>query len=317
MKKLSIQFFPRTLTIILALTLVLIITQNLFAQGHKYIPFPDSAFIWRVVTYDLFNNKELNYQYFSNGDKKTQNGFEYIVVYKSNTIDLKPVSSFLVRNDTIDRKVIFVNGLGLPPYEGVLYDYNLKVGDTTKSPLWGGGGMQFYPEGLVVTKIDSIYLSDGWHQRWHFFENGTFDTIYPMIEGIGGRCGPFESPGGFEYASWLLCAMKESKPFFPNNFDTCKLATEITEYRKQIVEYTLFPNPALDEIYITSELGFSDYVVVHIYDLMGKELSCSMNKIDSHEFSVDIALLTRGLYFLHLNIGRDVLYRTRFIKGEE
>ena len=300
--------FKRSLSVIMLLAF----SVSSSGQGHKYIPFPDSAFIWRVVTHDLVNGKESNYQYFTNGDDTVIKGHEYFIIHYSKNTILYPSPYYYIRNDSVTRKIYIFPGPE-DTLEGVLYDFSLKVGDTTKSSL-SSEGMRSYPGGLIITEIDSILLDDGWHHRWHFDENGTFDTVYPMIEGIGGRCGPFESPGVFEYASWLICAMKEFKPFFPNSVDTCELATGIVESAVQEIFFKPYPNPVSDFLHISSEYEITGKINIQIFDLMGKEVLSLVFEDEGNEVIMNVSELNKGMYYYHVLTENGSSYAGRIVK---
>ena len=269
-------------------------TLTLHSQPHKYIPFPDSAFIWRVWSYDSFNNKESNYQYFTNGDDTIIKGEEYFIVYRSRFADL-PItgSQRYIRNDTLNKKVYIFPGSN-DTTESILYDFSLKVGDTTKEEIWGGGGMLLYAGGLVVTKIDSIWLDGGWHHAWIFDKN----HIAPMIEGIGGMRGPFEVPFVFEYEYWLECAIKDGKSFYPNSSDSCELATLIAENENYQKKLTIFPNPVSD--ILTIELQSDKQLVREIlfFDLYGRLVPPVNIVVEEKRRKCNMTGLSSGIYTL-------------------
>ncbi|MBL7890709.1 MAG: T9SS type A sorting domain-containing protein, partial [Bacteroidia bacterium] len=69
-----------------------------------------------------------------------------------------------------------------------------------------------------------------------------------------------------------------------------------------ISNFTLYPNPALDQISITSQ-DISTIQKISVYDLTGR-LVKDVNNIHSKETAINISDLESGIYFLTVNDGK-------------
>ena len=72
----------------------------------------------------------------------------------------------------------------------------------------------------------------------------------------------------------------------------------------------VYPNPALDQITILSDLNYSSYA---IYNVTGQLIQYSKNRI-SKELHIDINDFDKGIYILKMYSTQDAVYTTNFIK---
>ena len=213
------------------------------AQNTTYIPFPAA-----MISYGYITHCNSDYCYYSayrmeiQGDT-TFNGIRYSKYYlgekSGNSVNPYPSSGIEgfekvvggIRNDTNNKKV-FMYSIATNK-EKLLYDFNLRVGDT----LFKSEGYGFYSSLLSastpdrdidtawVSRIDSILMPhDGaYHKRFHFkakykslnryhlissdtiteVPGRLFIKINPLIEGFGTAYNPVSLIYAFEYL-WEL-----------------------------------------------------------------------------------------------------------------
>lgn len=105
--------------------------------------------------------------------------------------------------------------------EGLIYDWNLELGDTVTidNPLAPGGLL------LTLEEIDSIETNDGYRERWKLVKD-TLSLPEYWIEGIGSQSGVVNSGttvfGGLCGGYTLLCASEYDYTVYQNpEYETC------------------------------------------------------------------------------------------------
>ena len=161
----------------LLITALLFFTLAPRASAQK-IYFSDTTNLWKCIWYSVVQNAPvLTSDYsFHYGKDTTMGGLHYHT--------LGPGSTRLagIREDTTQKKVYcrFMNGFSsTDTNEHVLYDYNLRTGDTFKIAY------DTYSYSAVVVSIDSAFLQGRYYKTWHF--GGSLGIV---IEGIGNLCNP-------------------------------------------------------------------------------------------------------------------------------
>jgi hypothetical protein len=177
-----------------------------FCQGQK-IRFTDADNRW-LVKYTFHtpapsfsNYMNLYYHYITDTIINGQNYKQLVdsaIMWSSQFIVYEKCC--FIREDTIANKVYIllkdgiINTAGnsssfLDTNELLLYDYNLKLGDTFNTVVYGSSAIT-YP--FVVTNVDSVEINNYYHKRWHLADSAT-GYEFAIIEGIG-------SSGGIWYS---------------------------------------------------------------------------------------------------------------------
>lgn len=82
----------------------------------------------------------------------------------------------------------------------------------------------------------------------------------------------------------------------------CNRVLSTNDYSKSSPSFSLFPNPATDELTITTQGGNSSPFDINIYDVAGKCLRTYKN-IPDNMADIDVRLLPPGYYLLKLTTG--------------
>lgn len=157
MKKLTVNYF---------LLLILIFCFANFAKAQKYHPMFEKT-EWTFLCANFGGISPLNYKTDSIKNVFLDGKYYTKIVELSNYYTVG-----YCREDTLSKKV-WVK-YSPQDLESVLYDFNLKVGDTLNL-FYNASSVNK----IIVTKIDSIFTELGWLKRQKYNENTT------IIEGIG------------------------------------------------------------------------------------------------------------------------------------
>src|ERR1700739_886515 len=182
------------------------------AQFSVYHPFPDSNAYWKESSSSsaIPGSFCASYGYTLSGDTLINGKVHHKLYhvggyYSSGTICWSTLShsrSFYgaIREDSMKR-VYLCCITGSTTKDSLLYDFNLKVGDTLK---------QFNSQVVIsyVHSIDSIMVDGAYRKQFVISSNAAqpHQIIDSIIEGIGSLQGLVEPIAPvFEYACWLNC----------------------------------------------------------------------------------------------------------------
>jgi hypothetical protein len=170
--------------------------------------------------------------------------------------------------------------------ERLLYDFNMKVGDTVKGYL-----ESWTSPADVVKSIDTVLVGKTYRKRWYI--NSCYG-IY-IIEGIGSTYGLFElSPGCVtDMANFsLTCFRQNGNTLYPDTAN-CRLITSVNHPDNISEQINIFPNPSSGSF--TVELTNADIKEILITSLPGNIiLKEEVNK----QSKITICQLLRGTYIL-------------------
>ena len=281
---------------------ILVILLSTHTSQAQKIHFTDTSNIWTVKHTTMSNQFRGGYNYKMSYDttRVMIDTLEYLL--------LKGKGSFLVREDTIEKRVyIKINpaSSNLDTTEQVLYDYTLNVGDTvTKRYYLKDTSMH------IVTKIDSVSVNGVYHKLWRMDPvPGSYMYRYEVIEGIGCMNGPTYplDAVGWEQAYSLICFSNNGSiltvpankniyiPMYNGNVlspEKCLLSVDETSLSDNNVMIT--PNPAHNTatVYFPYKISKGEVVISNIYGqiLLQQQVS------NTQTLSIDIEKLTTGLY---------------------
>ena len=234
------------------------------------------------------------------------------------------VESCLVREDTLAGVVYYrIDGLSVDTLEHVLYNYNLRVGDSI-----------IYQTLIdTVESIDSTIVNGVYHKIFNF-QNTVYGRMrtYTVLEGIGCTNNPLLPVffgACFEYGESLVCFSQNGiwpAAHAPINscaaFGTicCSISVGVFDNvigcsgalgspvpQKEIKEVRISPNPANDIIEVTN--GYNDGLSVSLVDLTG--ISKKMVQIAPGKKQINISGLPPGLYIATISSSGAVVYREK------
>lgn len=179
----------------------------------------------------------------------------------------------------------------------LLYDFNLKIGDTLQVTFNNFQG------GQIVSKIDS-FLVKGYYRKRFTLQNSTSQYL---VEGIGHSMGFLEPfPPIFDCGYELACYSIGDTSYYPSNGTTCNISIGITEFSTH--HNVVFPNPAENELFYSLP-AFDRFLSCEIYDVNGNLLLKKMEDTGM----INIRNITAGIYFILLRTERNV-YSNKFVK---
>ncbi len=193
--------------------------------------------------------------------------------------------------------------------EFLLYDFNLKVGDTFKPNNWGFGGTGNIE--LTVTSIDSIFTNDMlWRKYFNLYDNLTGRST-AWIEGIGDTDWPFLYPsyfgsvsGGFLFG----CHEQNGRLIYPNESTSTSCINSTHEQNDATFNLRMSPNPVYDFLYIDLEPCNSCELIV----IDGNGRKTISNKFFTGN-TIDVSDFTSGLYTIILTHNLKT-YKNIFVK---
>jgi hypothetical protein len=249
---------------------------NLFSQQYEYAPFPIHDAIW--VEYSrppiFIGLQPYFYCYGLKNSDTIINGLVYHKLYYSNDTVFQESEAigFLRENNG---KIYYYGNFqtdSLNPFERILYNFNLKVGDTIKEPEYEIS----HPSMLVVSKIDTIIISSQLRKRFHFGSkiNDVSKNWAIWIEGIGYLRGLLYPTGDFPTNGlWndLVCYWQDEKEIY--HFEDYAYCMEYLKTNAEKLDFinqpSVFPNPITDQCVFKFSY-YSDYKNLEIFDLLGK-----------------------------------------------
>lgn len=89
------------------------------------------------------------------------------------------------------------------------------------------------------------------------------------------------------------------------------LPTGITAIRKPVDEFSLFPNPSRNDMYLT--LGSDEIQSVRVFNVLGQDVSLENDIIKGEYLHWNVSTLESGIYFLEITT-KDALINRRFVR---
>lgn len=243
--------------------------------------------------------------YIIDGDSIVGN-YNYKIIWMTfDSIDASWTYQGLLREDS---NIVYY----VPPgeTEGVLYDFNLNVGDTTYII-----NMFCVNEEIPVVIIDIDTAEYFGIQRKRWLLDGDYGLTEYWIEGIGSNLGILQSKYYMCIVcpSWeLLCFHKNNELLFSlNQSNECYIVNidEGTDIEKQI---GIFPNPARDKFEVRSEEFGVEKVAV--FDLQGRKLIDVHFADGTKNAEILVSELLPGTYICRISIENHEIVRKILIQ---
>jgi len=233
-----------------------------------------------------FKLREKGIQY-NKTDNEPMPGYSYDTTYTNN------IKGFL-RNDS--NKFYFIDNGNTTEY--LLWDFNLKVGDSVKSAY----GTLSSP----VISMDSVLFNGIYLKRF-------FSNMYNqyLIEGIGCSSGLFGVFGGsfVETGTALFC--------FKNKFDifvvdTLSCSSSLTVGLNSNIlinelHLNIFPNPSNGVFTITFQNMPNKNSEIEIFNSLGQRINKDV--LNTQTKTIDISSFPKGIYFLKISFGEKYVFK--------
>ena len=276
------------------------------SKAQSYTPFPENVAVWDVYFQPSEPDPRIQdfTRYLMKGDTTINNitynkvySFAYQIHYPPQPIVFKQKEAFGIRQDVAKKKVYRSVVINNKTIDTLLYDYDLKIGDTV--PVSFTTGNQTIPQ--TVVSIDSITFHGKKYRRFNL--NTMISAA--LIEGVGSADGLVEPHyGHFEAANILedFCNSDHSDCTIP-------LALVVKEEQKNQLSVDVFPNPFSDKLTIRFNDTNEKYNITLI-DLLGKEI----RKFDfiGKELSIPKGEMKSGVYFLKIT-NENAIYTQKII----
>lgn len=190
----------------------------------------------------------------------------------------------------------------IPPdgNEGVLYDFNLDIGD---SAIVNNVFCSDIP--IYVVDIDTVEYFGISRKRWLLGENGYVQESW--VEGIGSMHGPLYTR--FEYCIicpvWnLLCYHdNDTLEYIRNGYTDCYQTSVGIKENYNETGFAIYPNPIRkgNSIHITTKSAPTN---ISVYNSSGV-LMRSINSINETKVKVETTTFKPGLYLITITSGDD------------
>ncbi|MES2513061.1 MAG: T9SS type A sorting domain-containing protein [Bacteroidota bacterium] len=299
----------QTIKLYILLIIALVVCTNLFSQINVYKPFPQVYGSWYVSG-----------QHYS-GSPPTTSSFSYknyqaigdttvgLYTYKKVTVSTSMnnpfnfgprLFAFGYRNDSLNKKVYYLDVTSGINKDTLWYDFNLNVGDSLKETYaYSAFGYIMNNQRRIVNSIDSVLICGAYHRQFNFgcLVTGGFETS--LIEGVGFK-------DRFDITGYLGGCPFEPSAVYSTYFSTCNIAS-VEDYSKDN-QIQLYPNPAITELNINSSLQATEYAILNNIGA----ILLKGNLLESQ--SVDLSFLATGIYVIKIQDKSGNTKQSKFIK---
>jgi len=277
------------------LTITFFLLLSFISESQNY--FGNDA-CWTSFTYNMFS-KRMVYedQFFLEGDT-VLNGKTYRKLIGRSTYSVPDTYFYGAIREELGKVYNYFTDYNTHVSgEYLLYDFNVKVGDTIYSTVTAGE-LSRKP---VVTKIDTIELLTG-EKRKRYYLNGS-----PCwIEGIGNLGGFFNQTheivtnGSIEH---IVCFKKNGIEYY--KYDSycpdgtcCDVLTGLESYNLSNSTVTLSPNPTNRFVRLDLSKSMARCVSIKLINALGNTLLSSNGIKENTDFEIDLTNCSLGLYFV-------------------
>lgn len=289
--------------------IVLMLSFQLSIYSQSYIPLPNTNAIWTISTLAQGATKGL-YKYGMYGDtiinnvtyKKIYENFDYNFNI-SNSIYRGAIREFA-------KKVYKVN-----PWtntEGLLYDFNLNVGDTARSITPYGN---IYKQKVIG--INYITYNGVIHKKW-LFQTGEY-----WLEGIGSSFSLLYTllvPNDF--CQSLICLSVDGIIQYENTNPECTTPlpydcegvlnpVPVNEHSIETNKNIIFPNPFSNSAVLKTSIELND-ATLKVFDILGQEVLVK-NHLNGNEININKGCLNNGNYYYHITQNGNLISKGKFI----
>ncbi len=172
-------------------------------------------------------------------------------------------------------------GVDVAPGEFLIYDFNLKVGDTTR--VLTDPSLNY----LVCTKTDTVVFLDGNQRKRQEMQCVNTNKIYTWIEGFGEANLYHQYCEEENQSGFVSCYLYDNQiSYFKSSSQGCWIVgvNDLNNY-----DFKIYPNPTSGIITIETTEDFDE---IKIYNSLGQELKIINGS------SIDISDFSAGIYWL-------------------
>jgi hypothetical protein len=190
--------------------------------------------------------------------------------------------------------------------ENLLFDFDLKVGDTLNQCVIDH--IQY--EDDIIPIVDSVSITS-----LYGFDRNTINTTgeitYLYLSGKPEQVKIIEGFGYLNYGIYNTSRKKEIIQYCKGTLFNCGIVTEVKEYANNTL-LSLFPNPAHNELNFVSSTNKNFNLKINIFNNQGK-LLLSDARESINKSKLDISALSPGIYIARLQTN-ELIYSIQFIK---
>jgi hypothetical protein len=289
------------------LVLLLILVLPFILKAREYHPFPTKNTVWAEFFYPGGGHYPNMYHYFSLKDNDTiikdnhyqKLYFSYDTIFTEDKLcgglreENKRVYYYSIDTLTCLNRPMPVDS------EVILYDFNLKLGDTITGPKFRVRN----PGKLILNKIDSMFIDNEYRDVYTFgYPAGDIIKEAQWVEGIGCLRGLMADIGYIfnnDMKSDLICFIQDQNVLYHFYYyynDQCyNKNPDAVQLIRSSSKIKIIPNPVCSSARI--EFEKPDYQKLIISDQSGKKLM-EYNLEGKQSIVIDKGELLDGLYLL-------------------
>jgi len=244
-------------TVQFAIILLIVFAKTTLAQENEYVPFPTKNAEWSSYFENPFlsseENKSCHIIALFDEDTTINGLLSHKVFGLTDSVTCKENAFHLGYIQTIGDSIYYFDDSRY----GIIYIYNLQVGDTVPFEVLGGGG-------FIVTKIDTVLLGNK-HRKRYLFDWSTYLNDLAWIEGVGSTNGLL-FPGSYivGMTSKLLCFKQDGETIYYNDtLNSCyPFYKPLSNKIDDLCIFNVYPNPANDFVEIALPKKMSGNILI-------------------------------------------------------
>ena len=185
--------------------------------------------------------------------------------------------------------------------EKLLYDFDLKVGESTLITTQYTGGEEYFYD---LLKIEKVTFFGKIRQKYIFEVRNMQNKLVGQkvwIEGIGSLVHPFETlikPVFDGYWYELLCSYSNQQQHYMNpKYNFCNTTAPTNDIFLENIDVQISPNPFHNNLTINILDEANDDFTMVLYNNIGQEV---LRQSVAPQTSVDVAALAQGTYFVKI-----------------
>ncbi|MBI4647899.1 MAG: T9SS type A sorting domain-containing protein [Bacteroidia bacterium] len=287
----------------------LLICTNYILTAQIYYPIVDYNKRWLSLETCIWGpNPILNPYYIDFFDDTIINSETYLKVYKCVDTSLLEWNHIGFIRENTEKKIFYKSKLSNE--EGLLYDFNVEIGDTINVINTFLNNL-FHP--LIVLNIDSILINNVYRKRISFTNSFNNES---WTEGIGSTLGilnsSFADTSGCSYE--LICHLENDSLLYLNpNYSSCNILDITNSIKKKLNNkniFKIYPNPITENSVIIS--GLNNKALMKVYNINGKIIKTY--KIQGNQtINIGRDKFSSGFYFYKVIMDNQLITCGKFI----
>lgn len=290
--------------LITALMLILLCGFNLNAQEYEYTPLVKPGL--QIWTEDHGYDGENYYEFVRHAltdEEFVSDGEVYKKLYKFTGEEFDPGTAECIGGlrENEQKQVFYYNNAQNQSI--LLYDFSLSVGDTFDFNTGSDSNIPF-----IIRSIDTVTYN-GWKtRRFELVTDVQFAGIW--IEGIGNREGLVFGLHYNTAQNWgaVRCYLHNNELIYSDytrgGEDCTNPLTSLNETSLEDLSITLYPNPASEEVYLSSE---NIILSVDIFNFLGQKIY--QTEVKATEKKLSTQSLSKGVYMVGVNTDKGYIVK--------